>query len=127
VLVGAILAMEATVIWPVLYWPGVAVVYSGFFCLLWDTAKGKWGKNNWAQGIMVIGLCICIAVWTFGFVFADATLRVTTQAGMGDYADGSDIAGIKWSHQNEELRVELNNEASRGYWFRRCVIRKHSK
>jgi hypothetical protein len=84
VVVGTILALEATSVWPLLYWPGVFIVYCGLLGIVVDALRGKW-HWHWASrgGIAAIGV-IFLACWTFKFVFAKAKIDATSLANPGD-------------------------------------------
>lgn len=82
VILGAILALEATDVWPALYLPGVIVVYVGLIGLLWDAVTGKWHSKAWARVFFSVIICAAIAEWTFGFVLAKVSLTVDSKAGL---------------------------------------------
>ena len=88
-IVGAALALAGTDIWPVLYWPGVAVVYASLVGLLTDAARGKFHANWWVRLVFSLIICTALAWWTFGFVLAKAFLRVDSKAGLT--ATGADL------------------------------------
>jgi hypothetical protein len=95
VIVGAILSLEATAIWPVLYWPGVCVVWMGLLGIIVDAVRGKWHRH-WLMRCVIAAIGITgIAYWTTGFVFAKASLRVDSKAGL----NGSGV----------DLRIYLDN------------------
>jgi hypothetical protein len=89
VIVGAVLSLEATAIWPVLYWPGVWIVWIGFLGIIFDAVRGKWHRH-WLMRCVIAAIGIGgIAYWTFGFVLAKASLRVDSKAGLN--TTGADL------------------------------------
>jgi len=84
VTIGAILALEATSVWPLLYWPGVLIVYLGFAGIVFDGLRGRW-HQHWLSrsAIAVVGI-IGLACWTIGFVLAKADMTATSLASPGD-------------------------------------------
>jgi hypothetical protein len=108
-LVGLILAMEATSVWPKLYYPGVILVYLGLVAAIVDSIQGKFVKQRWLRWLFAVSLSLCLVYWTAAFVFANADLRLSAQPAMGNYVAGSTIAGIKWQKNFEEIRVQMDN------------------
>jgi hypothetical protein len=89
VIVGAILALEATAIWPLLYWPGVSIVWIGLLGIIVDAVRGKWHRH-WLIRCVIAAIGVAgIAYWTIGFVFAKVSLRVDSKAGLN--ATGADL------------------------------------
>jgi hypothetical protein len=82
--IGAILALEATSVWPLLYWPGVIIVYLGLAGIVLDALRGKWHPHWGIRSIIAAIGVICLAFWTFGFVLAKADMTATSQANPGD-------------------------------------------
>jgi hypothetical protein len=84
VIVGAILALEATSVWPLLYWPGVLIVCLGLAGIVIDALRGKW-HQHWAVRSIIAAIgVVCFAYWIFGFVFAKANINATSLANPGD-------------------------------------------
>jgi hypothetical protein len=112
VLIGAILALEATSVWPSLYWPGVLLVYLGLIALIVDDLKGKWWKNKLGRVAFALLVVASLIFWTTNFVCARVPFNVVAGADLGDYPQGTNLYGIQWDSQHyENLRVSMINSS----------------
>jgi hypothetical protein len=109
VIVGILATLELTSLLPILYWPGVILVYIGFGGVVIEGMRGRWHEHALLRiAISVIGL-VGFAWWTCGVVFADVPLTIAFQRSMGEYADGTPVGDIKWDSNWSDLRVYLTS------------------
>jgi hypothetical protein len=111
-IVGAIATLQVTELFPVLYWPGVILVYIAFGGMFVDGVRGKW-SNHIPWRIVICGIAVLgLAWWTRWVVLAKVPLEVGSMRGMGDYSDGSDIGPVKWNKNWTDLRIYLSDPSS---------------
>lgn len=101
------------------FWIGVAAIYFGFLLLFLEIAFEPWVISNVSlfTHCMMLALCLVPVGWfTVAIVTASAPLAVESYAmRKGNYADGTEIAGIKWNPHFTELRVAVTNPSRDDY------------
>jgi len=91
------------------YYVSVVLVYGGLFAILIEGYQGKWHNHIVIRLTISFAALVVLGLWTWGVVLAKVPLVVESKAGMGDYKDGFDNAGIKWQSGWTEVAVYLNN------------------
>jgi len=111
-ILGAIATLGLTELFPVLYWPGVVLVYIGFSGMFVSGLTGKWhNRLGWKILICVLAV-LGLTWWTSGVVLAKLPLLVGSMRSMGDYSDGYNVGSIKWNKNWADLRIYLSNPSS---------------
>jgi hypothetical protein len=110
-LIGTALALEATTVWPALYWPGVLLVYVGLIAFAYDGATGKWSRNKWLRLLPVVCALAAIWYWSRNFVMVEAALNPDAYPTLGKYDPGTNVGGIPWADHYEDLRLTLANRS----------------
>ena len=82
VILGAIATLELTGLLPLLYWPGVVIVYIGLVGMIVDEVRGK-GRHHiiWRVAISALGI-VGLVWWTGWVVCARVPVIVDAKLGM---------------------------------------------
>jgi hypothetical protein len=108
VLIGILATLELTDLLPIVYWPGVVLVYVGLARIVWEGLQGRWHENEVVRiAIAVLGV-LGLVYWTRDVVLAKVPLLVASQRSMGETA-GAIVGGMKWESQWAEIQVYLSN------------------
>jgi len=111
VLIGILATLELTELLPLLYWPGVVLVYVGLAGIVWQGLRGRWHDHVPMRiGIALLGV-VGLAYWTCGVVFAKVPLLVASQRSMGETA-GAKVGDMKWESQWAELQIYLSSPSN---------------
>jgi hypothetical protein len=108
VLIGILATLELTELLPIVYWPGVVLVYVGLAGIVWEGLRGRWHDNALMRiAIALLGILVLV-YWTRAVVFAKVPLLVASQRSMGETA-GTMVGDMKWESQWAEIQVYLSN------------------
>jgi hypothetical protein len=106
------------------FWSGVDFIYGGFFLLAVDLwVEPRLHRKSALRASGVLAIAILAASFSWGIVFVNAPLPISTFVTNAEYPAGTSIAGISWKPQFTELQVWIDNPTERNYEDLNLVIR----